>query len=107
VAPRSVYLFGFTILGVVMAVRAGEAGYADLGIWHAQYLLFTPSLMFGIVMMAEYWVQSLPSQVGRRGRGILPRSMNAPRVSLSMCCFRARRTQENVSRDCFQGRHWL
>ena len=57
------YLIGFAVVGTVMAVRAGETGYADLGIWHVQYLVLTPSLMFGMVMMAEYWVHSLPSQV--------------------------------------------
>ncbi len=61
-------LSGNAILGVVMAVRAGETGYADFGAWHAQYMLLIPSSMFGIAMMAEYWVQSLPSQVGRKGR---------------------------------------
>lgn len=66
--PQSVYLFGFAALGVAMAARAGETGYADLGIWQTQYILFTPSVMFGITMMAEYWVQSLPSQVRPRGR---------------------------------------
>ncbi len=85
-SPRSVYMFGFAILGVVMALRAGETGYADLGIWQTQYLFFTPSLMFGIAMMAEYWVQSLPSQVRSRGRR---RSalFNAPRVHSNKVLF--------------------
>jgi len=73
-ARRSVYLVGFVVVGMVMALRAGETGYADTGIWHAQYLLFTPSMMFGVTMMAEYWVQCLPSQVRSTGRRVpLPR----------------------------------
>lgn len=47
-------------------MRAGKAGYSDMGVLQTIYIILLPSMVFGIVMMAEYWVECLPSQVGQR-----------------------------------------
>ena len=59
----SVYLVGFVSIGFGLAARAGDAGYSDPGILQINYVILTPAAMFGVAMIAEFWVECLPSQV--------------------------------------------
>lgn len=46
-----------------LAVRAGETGVYDAGVLQIIYILLIPSTMFATSMAANFWVESLPSQV--------------------------------------------
>lgn len=56
-------MVGFLLIGPTLAVRAGATGYYDAGVIQAIYMVITPSMLFGVAMVGESWVASLPSQV--------------------------------------------
>ncbi|CAM9650776.1 unnamed protein product [Ectocarpus sp. 4 AP-2014] len=57
------YAFGFGWMAIGLAIRAGDIGYHDDGPLRVAYILLRPCAMFEVAMMAEYWVESLPSQI--------------------------------------------
>ena len=63
---RSVFVIGFGSVGSALFARGGKTTYADAGVLQIIYVVLLPSMVFGIAMMAEYWVECLPSQVSRR-----------------------------------------
>ncbi|CAN0439882.1 unnamed protein product, partial [Ectocarpus sp. 12 AP-2014] len=62
-ASNSLYAFGFGWMAVGLAIRAGDIGYHDDGPLQVAYILLRPCAMFEVAMIAEYWVESLPSQI--------------------------------------------
>lgn len=54
---------GFLFIGPTLAARAGEIGYYDAGVIQVIYIVITPLMLFGVAMVGESWVASLPSQV--------------------------------------------
>lgn len=52
-------------MGVVLAALQGEVGVYDDGFLQIQYGVLMPSLLFAVAMLADFWVQGLPSQVRR------------------------------------------
>ncbi|CAB1116557.1 unnamed protein product [Ectocarpus sp. CCAP 1310/34] len=50
-------------MAIGLAVRAGDIGYHDDGPLQVAYILLRPCAMFEVAMIAEYWVESLPSQI--------------------------------------------
>lgn len=62
----SVYAGGFGCIGVVLAAMEGEAGFYDDWFLQAEYSVLMPSIVFAVAMLAEFWVEGLPSQVRRK-----------------------------------------
>lgn len=62
----SVYAGGVGCIGVVLAALQGEAGFHDDWFLQAEYCVLIPSLIFAVAMLAEFWVEGLPSQVRQR-----------------------------------------
>lgn len=61
----SVYAGGFGCIGVVLAAMEGEAGFYDDWFLQAEYGILMPAIVFAVAMLAEFWVEGLPSQVRR------------------------------------------
>lgn len=59
----SFYVTGLGIVGAVLAGMGGGTGLNDDGVVQALYLMLMPSAMFACLMIAEFWVESLPTQV--------------------------------------------
>lgn len=53
------------IIGVTLAGLGGRKGLNDVGVVQVLYLVLLPAAMFSACMIAKFWVESLPSQVGR------------------------------------------
>ena len=53
------------LVGVSLAVRAGETALWDPGVVQAIYCVFVPAVSFASAMLAGFWVEALPSQVGK------------------------------------------
>ena len=64
----SIYATGFGVIGIALAATEGESGTYDTGFVQIAYVLLLPARMFGVVMVADYWVEGLPSQVGQQTR---------------------------------------
>lgn len=50
-------------MGIALALREGDTGYLDKWVVQVTYMLLLPSIMFAVSMVAESWVENLPSQV--------------------------------------------
>lgn len=51
------------VVGIVLAGLSGRTGLNDAGIVQVLYVALLPAAMYGILMIAKFWVESLPSQV--------------------------------------------
>jgi len=65
----SVYAGGFGCIGIVLAAWEGDAGSYDHGFLQVEYCVLVPSIIFAAAMLAEFWVEGLPSQVRRIRKG--------------------------------------
>lgn len=59
----SFYATGMMIVGIVLAGLDGKTNLNDAGIVQVLYIALLPAAMFSTLMIAKFWVESLPSQV--------------------------------------------
>lgn len=62
---HSVFVVGHIVLGVTLAVQAGKEGFSFHGPGFVQilYIVLLPAMLYGVAMIADFWVESLPYQV--------------------------------------------
>jgi len=50
-------------IGIVLAGLGGKTDLNDPGIVQVLYIMMLPAAMYSTLMIAKFWVESLPSQV--------------------------------------------
>ena len=54
---------GTTVMGLALAGLGGRTGLNDPGVVQPLYLVLLPCAMFAATSIAEFWVESFPTQV--------------------------------------------
>jgi len=54
---------GTTVIGLTLAGLGGRTSLNDPGVLQFLYLVLLPAVMVAMTGIAEFWVESLPSQV--------------------------------------------
>ncbi len=59
----SLYVTGTAVIGLTLAGVGGGTNVNDPGVLQSLYLVLLPAALFAIIAIAEFWVESLPTQV--------------------------------------------